>query len=448
MVSKLNLIPTLYSLLRHSHVEREKIVAFQNKQLRRLVAHAYENVPYYRRLFDREGLKPSDIKSVADLSAMPITSKKDLQSMPAEEVVARGVKPEHLILHRTSGSSGEPFTIRRTWLEERLLGALRLRALHYFGLRVRDRTARVALVRPAHPPRDFQLPLRILQALGLYHKVQIDCLLPPQGILHALRDSRPDVLIGFSGVISHLAQIINDNDRQVIRPRLVVVGAEVLTPQMRHQITKAFETPVFELYGSHEFNLIASECKETAEFHTCDDGMIVEVLNDGRPAATGERGEVVGTNLHSYAMPFIRYRLGDIVTKGSETCQCGQPFSTIRAIQGRMLDYFPLPDGRVMHPYELVNLIVSDSTPWIRQYQLTQEREDRIILRVVPSITPTREELTRLEESVTKLLGQGVEFKVILVPEIELEPSGKFRVSRSLVRSAYDGIDWDHEPPA
>ncbi len=84
MVSKLNLIPTLYSLLRHSHVEREKIVSFQNRQLRRLVTHAYENVPYYSKLFDRNGIKPQDIRSVEDLSIIPITTKKDLQSLPYE----------------------------------------------------------------------------------------------------------------------------------------------------------------------------------------------------------------------------------------------------------------------------------------------------------------------------------------------------------------------------
>ena len=97
----------------------------------------------------------------------------------------------------------------------------------------------------------------------------------------------------------------------------------------------------------------------------------------------------------------------------------------------------------MIHPYEISVPHLLGASSWIRQYQLTQEREDRIILRVVPSITPTREELTRLEESVTKLLGQGVEFQVILVPEIQLEPTAKFRVSRSLVKSAYDGIDWD-----
>jgi len=444
MISRLNRLETMYSLLRHPHVAREEIVAFQNRQLRRLIIHVYNNVPYYRRLFDQNNLKPGDIRSIADLSAIPLTSKKDLQSLPVEEVVARGVDPEHLIDHMTSGSSGEPLTIRRTWLEEHLLGALLLRALHYFGLRVRDRTASIALVRPTHP-NDNQLPLQILRVLGLYRKLQIDCLLPPEKILRTLRHFRPDVLTGFSGVISKLAQIVSNDDRSVIRPRFVVVGAEVLTPLMRHQITKAFETPVFELYGSHEFNLIASECKETGELHTCDDSMIVEVLKDDRLTVPGERGELIGTNLHSFAMPFIRYRLGDIVTKGLETCRCGQSFSTISAIQGRMIDYFPLPGGRMIHPYEILFTIVHDLTSWIRQYQLIQEREDRIILRVVSSTTPTPQEIVRLEDSVATLLGQDMEFQVILVPTIQIEPGGKFRVSRSLVKSAYDGIDWEHQ---
>ena len=82
---------------------------------------------------------------------------------------------------------------------------------------------------------------------------------------------------------------------------------------MRRHITETFAAPVFNLYASNEFNVIAWECQETGELHTCDDGVIIEVLKDGRPAAAGERGEVVGTNLHSFAMPLIRFRLGDII---------------------------------------------------------------------------------------------------------------------------------------
>jgi hypothetical protein len=92
--------------------------------------------------------------------------------------------------------------------------------------------------------------------------------------------------------------------------------------------------------------------------------------------------------------------------------------------------------------------IVREASPWIRQYQLTQEREDRIVLQVVPSSNTSPQRIAQLTQSVTALLGRDVTFHVMLVPEIHLEPSGKFRVSRSLVKSAYDGIDWERSQSA
>jgi hypothetical protein len=77
------------------------------------------------------------------------------------------------------------------------------------------------------------------------------------------------------------------------------------------------------------------------------------------------------------------------------------------------------------------------------QYQLTQERRDRVVLRVVPRLSPSPEDIAGFERAAREHLGPGVEFQVVLVPEIPLEGNGKFRVSRSLVESAYDGIDWD-----
>jgi len=441
----LGLISRYYSLIRHHNLGREKIVEFQAKRLRRLIKHAYENVPYYRNLFDRNGIKPADIQTADDLPNIPITTKEDLRSLPANEVTASSADPQSLIVRRTSGSTGEPFSIRRTWLEERILGMHRLRSMHDIGLRINDRMASVALVRPVHP-RDNQLIMKILQAFGIYRKSQINCLLPPEEILSILRNQSPDILAGLSGVIFRLSQIIGVKDRLTLHPRFIVVGGEVMTPHMRHQISRAFDVHVFDFYSSHEFNLIAWECKETNELHTCDDGVIVEVLKDDRTVAEGERGELVGTGLHSFAMPFIRYRLGDLVTKGSETCPCGQPFSTIRSVQGRMLDYFPLPGDKIIHPYEIVSILINNPLAhWIQQYRLIQEKLDRIVLEVIPQLTPSSEEIIKLEEYIRPSLGKDVEFKVILVPEIKLEPNGKFRVSRSFVRSEYDRIDEDFQ---
>jgi phenylacetate-CoA ligase len=209
-------------------------------------------------------------------------------------------------------------------------------------------------------------------------------------------------------------------------------------------MAEAFRCPVFDLYGSHEFSPLAWECKESGEYHTCDDGVVLEVLKDHRAAIPGERGEVVITNLHCFAMPFIRYKLGDIVTKGRDVCNCGQPFSTIRSIQGRMVDYFPLPDGRLIHPFEILyRILVQEGISWIRQYQLHQEREERVVMNVVAAMDPGLQEIRRLEKSVSAILGPRVEFRLTPVPEIQPDANGKFRVSRSFVKSAYDGIDWN-----
>ena len=283
----------------------------------------------------------------------------------------------------------------------------------------------------------------MLRTLGIYRKASVDCRSVPEEILGRLEALRPDVIVGFPGVIGRIAQVIAGGRPTTLRPRVLITGGEVLTPLMRREITEAFGAPVVELYGTHELGMIAWQCTKRGGFHVSDDNVIVEVLKDGRPARPGEVGEVVATRLHAFAMPFIRYRLGDLVTQGDTACPCGAPFSTIFTVQGRMVDYFPLANGRLFHPYELVMIIIDRGTRWIGQYQLTQERRDRVILLVVPRLSPPPEDIAGLEVAARETLGPGIEFQVVLVPEIPLEVTGKFRVSRSLVASAYDGIDWD-----
>ena len=405
---------------------RDAIGAFRNRQLRALIAHAYERVPYYRELLDRTGVKPEDVRTVADLSAIPITSKKELQSLRESHVVARGTDPRRLLIHRTSGSTGEPSTIRRSIFEETLLGFFQRRALSYFGVRMFDRRARILLV----PPKEAQgasFGVRVFRRLSNLRTIMIHCLLEPDEIVRALRQTRPHIIIGVSGVMARVAEAMDGGDRRVIAPRLVLLGSEVLTSLMRRQIHGGFGAPIFDMYFSREFTLIGWECRETGELHTCDDGLIVEVLKDGRPAAPGEAGELIGTSLHSFSMPFIRYRLGDIVTNGSPLCVCGEPFATIREIRGRTVEFFELPDGRMLHPWEIM-LLFRDQARWIQQYQLVQERRNCVVLRAVGKYAPSARDLAFLTESVGALLGPQVEFSVELLPEIRPGPTGKVRV--------------------
>jgi phenylacetate-CoA ligase len=441
MIGTRDVLSIVCNVARHAHGSRDDVVAFQSEHLRRLVNHAYRNVPYYRALLDRHRIRPDRIRTVADLVAIPITTKRDLQRTPVRDLVAQGLDPDRLLVHTTSGSSGEPLRIRHTWLEDRAGTAFRLRALRDFGLRATDRRVEIGLVRP--DARDWDLPQRTMRALGLYRKWSVDCRTAPDEILRRLEELRPDVIAVFPGVLCRVAQVINGGRKTTLRPRFLISGGEVLTPIMRRQITDAFGVPVVEHYGTHELGTVAWQCTKGGGFHVADDGVVVEVLNGDRPARPGEAGEVVATRLHAFAMPFIRYRLGDLVTRGEAACECGAPFSTIFTVQGRMLDYFPLADGRLLHPYDVTWGIITHAMRWIGQYRLTQERRDRLVLEVVARLTPSLEELASLERVARERLGPGIEFQAVLVPEISLEANGKFRVSRSLVESAYDGIDWE-----
>jgi phenylacetate-CoA ligase len=406
--------------------DRAEIEAFQARRLRALVRHAHESVPYYRGLFDRAGLRPGDIRGLADLPRIPLTSRGDLQILSARDVVARRFGAKKLAVHRTSGSSGQPLSVRRTWFEEWLLQAYRLQILFHLGLRVTDR--RVAVVYLANGK-----PVRRVRA-GLLRYEEIDCFSPPAVLLARLRELRPDVLRGYPATLSWLVGHLTDADRERIRPKLVVTDSEMMTADMRTRIREGFGARVFDFYDSHEFNMIAWECAPGGSYHVSDASVLVEVMRDGRAAEPGEEGELVATALHSFAMPFIRYRLGDLVTRGPSGCACGAPNSTLGEIQGRTFDRFELPNGRSIHPYSLATTLVR-SASWLRQFQIVQERSDRIRLKLVPMERshPPADWESEMRRIFAERLGDGVRIEMEWVDRIPNESNGKFRPYCSLV---------------
>lgn len=420
------------AFLTHSTASRSNLVEFQNRRLSRLVSHAYENVPYYRSLFDHAGVHPRHIQSASDLERIPVTTKSDLREVSPGDLVAKGVKPERLITHVTGGSTGEPFVIRRSWLEERTLGLIRRRSLQYYGAGSR---ALVAVATFHHRPRrnEKRAIELMFNSLGIFRVRPLYCLAPPEQLIDQLAHLRPDVIGGYAGVLDRLAGVLADSKVELRAPVCVISGAEVLDPLAAHRISNSFRAPVYDTYGSHEFSRIAWQCRETGEYHRSDDSVVTEILNGSRPAKPGEEGRLVGTALHSYAMPFIRFELGDMVTAGTETCRCGQPFSTLRGIRGRIIDYFTMPDGTLLHPYEIAEALKDDGMSWVARYELVQHTKNRIVLTAVPRTQPSAETIRKMRAAVATVVGPAVEFDVEIVERIDPGETGKYRIYRSMV---------------
>lgn len=418
---------------------RERIDAFRERRLRCLIRHAYENVPYYHDVMRDRGLRPDDIRGVADLPKLPLLTRRAVQATPPERMLAEGADPKRLMGIASSGSMGRKVTVYRTPAEFLMLGAVHKRSDRGQGRSPRLRLANVGVDRG-----EADLPVvKALMALGFFRMRTIECRQEPERIIEQLRAYRPDMVASFPTILARVAEIVGPGGLADLRVKSVVLGGETVSPAARARVKRAFDAPVYETYGSVEFFTMAWECPESGQLHVNDDSVILEVLRDDRPAREGETGEAVVTNLHQFAMPLIRYAVGDLVVQGSGRCPCGSAYSTIQKVQGRSLDYFPLPDGRRVHHLELVVPMVLGSE-WIGQYRQTQERPDRFVLEIEPLAAPTKDQIDFVRRHYESVLGPRIDLRIELVDRMPLDPNGKFRTSRPFVSSGARAPS--HEP--
>jgi phenylacetate-CoA ligase len=305
-----------WGLARASEADRR---ASQDAALRRIVAHAYEHVRYYRRLFDRHRLLPGHLRGVIDLDLVPLSGRDDLLAQRESDLLARGVQLADLLTVPLGEDSDTP-RLRRTRFEAFLQLIHRMRALGGLGLQGRDRVA--VLSGPGGPERHgFAHHL-----LGLHRRRLFDAAADPRATALAIAGFHPDVLIGPAPALDRLAAEVTEP----VRPRLVVVEGRPPMPRLRARLAGAFRSAVRAAYGIGGGTVLAAECEETGAYHVVEGWALLEVLADGRAALPGERGEVAVTLLHSFAMPILRLRLGHLATRGG-LCACGAPFATILA---------------------------------------------------------------------------------------------------------------------
>jgi phenylacetate-CoA ligase len=401
----------------------------QLRRVRRLAAHAKAEVPLYARAL--AGCDPERLRSLDDMLALPTFLKRDFRGVAPGDRFARRVDPRRLLLMRTSGTTGEPFEIRRTLGEELLVALHAHRVWRRLGRRRRDRWVRLA----GNTTVDPSWQGRVVKALRRRFHGTVWARQPLPGLLADLRAAAPDLLTGYPALLAQVASEVGSDASGRIRPRLVVPGGEVLTPEMRAAIRAGFGGEVREIYGCYELGMVAWECPAGGRLHVDDDLALIEIVVDGRHAAPGEEGELVGTALHSYAMPFLRYRVGDTAVRGPSPCPCGYPGTTIERIRGRRLDYYPLPDGRLLHHYDLIQPALHGAglRAWVARFQILQRRRDLFEIRLAPTDRDHDDNVALLHAELLKIVGPGVEVRIELVDELDFEPSGKFRVGRSLV---------------
>lgn len=315
----------------------ERMTAWQDVLLQRLLDHSQRHVPFHTHALAATAGRPARDRLAA---LPPMTRAQALEASAAlwsERVKGRCAQ--------TQGTTGAPLFLRRSRASMAWQQALLHRQLHWAGWRAGDRRARldaevvVPLSQTAPPYWQISHPERVL-VCSSYHLFEHTA----PAISRALADWNPRVIEGRPSSIAFLARCLLRAGRRHAGSALtgVVTSSERLTPLMRRQIELAFGVRVYDWYGQAEQVCAVATCP-SGTYHLVEEAGITEF----EPLADGLFG-LVGTGLHNLAMPLLRYRTGDAVvpTRAGWRCRCGRPTPTFEQVLGPEHGLAPTPASR------------------------------------------------------------------------------------------------------
>jgi len=291
----------------------------------------------YRRGFAESGVDPASIRTLDDLPRLPLLDRRAVMAAPRDFAV----QPLRLMWpSRSSGTSGQPITVYRTPGSSAFEQAALQRQWGWFGL---PRDARRVVLRGSSIAVDRGV---LTHEIPGDHQLLVSSFHPtPEAlpeILRAIRAFRPHAVEGWTSSLTLLAARLRDAGER-LPVQAVITSSETISTLQRELMSAVFQAPIVDHYGQTERVAMASNC-EAGGYHVFPDYGIVELL----PMADG-RAEIVGTPLHNWGFPLLRYRTGDFVGPApSGPCPCGRAFPRLGAVAGRSEDAFVASDGRLI----------------------------------------------------------------------------------------------------
>ncbi len=420
----------------------ENIRELQWEALEKTVRLATKQVPYYRQRYGGLLSPDGSMRSFEDFARLPMLSKDDLRQHQ-KGLVAEGYDARRLYVSHSGGSTGEPVEFRfdrdslawRTagwWRADSMAGWFVGAKTIMFWLGIGGgRTWQRGLSRLKERIHWMLKRWKVLTC----SKFTEEDLRRYVGIMWKFR---PDVFYGLADATHVFGRFLKATGLRLPPLRGVILGAEKVFEHQKAVIAEGFGAPVHERYGTQEVCNIAMECEAHDGMHLNAENVYLEVVDEnGQPAEPGQVGEVLITTLTNFAMPLIRYRLGDLAVLDGDACRCGRGLPKIKEVVGRTLDVIVTPDGRyccgVLLPH------VMKEFPEVREFQVYQPSIDRVILRVVPAEGFSKETVRDLQVALKRFLGEAVALIVEPVSEIPRLPTGKYRLTVSEVDTAQTG---------
>jgi phenylacetate-CoA ligase len=413
----------------------QELARLQEWKLRVLLQHAWDHCPSHRRRLVAAGLARGDLERfpLAQIAALPQLDKPTICEN-LDQLVDRTARGG-AFRYTTGGSSGEPlifYVDRRRQAHDQ---AARMRTHAWFGVLPGEKEvylwgAPVELSKQDRikAMRDRLTNQLLLNAFDMSQESMAR-------YLESIGRYRPACLFGYPSSLALLAEFARTRGQcaRFTGLKAVFVTGELLYPHQRQVIEQVFGVPVANCLGARDAGFLAHECPEGG-LHVTAESVIVETIDRaGRPARAGELGEIVVTHLENHALPFVRYRTGDMGRLDSGTCRCGRGLPLLQIAEGRSTDFLVRADGTVVHALALIYTL--RDLPGVRAFKVHQRSFDHIVVRLVKAAAYVSENESRIVHEFRARLGAGIRVDIVAVDALPPERSGKFRYVTS-------DVDW------
>lgn len=408
----------LSQLMREQYLSKEEMQENINKRLRNIIAYSYKNVPYYKNLFNKHNLRPEDIKTTDDITKIPILEKETVRTQP-EELISKLYNKRKLLCINTSGTTGKTMRIYVDKDSRRHGYAFytRLKKWAQVGNGKNITFAGRVFIPPNQSHKIFWRYNAIMSnyLFSSYH-------ISEENIPHyieKINEIEPEFIDSYPSSIYNIARFALQKGFYIHSPKAIITSSETLLDHQREIISKAFNAPIFDQYGSAEQVLFISQC-EYGTYHIHPEFGFVEILKNNN---NEEAGEVIATGFINRAMPLIRYRIGDTAIMGEEGCECKRNFPVIKKIIGRVDDMIITPEGNYVGRLDPIFKGLST----IKHAQIVQEKLDHIVVNIVPAEDYHGNDGQVVIKELKKRLGEKMRISINIVSDIPLTKAGKFR---------------------
>jgi phenylacetate-CoA ligase len=404
----------------------------QDEKRQRIVQYAAAESPLYRERLQAAGVDPARCIEPDQWRRIPLLTKADLQQH-RDALMADSWRGKPVIISHSGGSTGNPveFCYNRDHYDRRI--AAWYRADRWGGYELGEKHIMfwlgIGSGVGSRPWKEY-LKEHLHWSMLRWYTLTVSRMGPERMREYHRRmmKIRPRSVFGIARPVTTIAQFML-KEKLPPPPNLkgVIVSSEKVFPWQKELIAEAFNAPVHERYGCQEFCNIGEECDRHDGMHINADGLYVEVTDDlGNPLPPGTPGQIVITSFDNVAMPFIRYKMGDIGTLTEDACGCGRGLPRIKEVLGREMDMIVTPEGSICAGIMIPHFM--KEFRHIRGFQFVQEALDHVRLRIAPEPEFDKSILGFMEEQLRRYVGPTMKVDFEFVESLETLLSGKYKM--------------------